>query len=300
MTPSGIRLPPPKPPAKTGGAEDDSPPHTAATGMSLRNASAKWTIRKCSSSRSACQQCEAAPCETVCPVNATVHTEDGLNAMAYNRCIGTRYCANNCPFKARRFNYLRLQQAQPADRAQLAAGSAAQATSTGPFGERQRTQSLSKLQKNPNVTVRMRGVIEKCTYCVQRIEGGPHRSEPAARTKAAQIGQIRREPALSDRICAFRPTRSRSPARRPARRTPSFGNLLDNNSDVMKPRGNQHIYENRRHSVRARYHLPALHQASESAHELPRPHPQRQIGQAAQSQSDRSTARSAQATVNLK
>jgi MoCo/4Fe-4S cofactor protein with predicted Tat translocation signal len=122
-----------------------------------------------------CQHCENAPCETVCPVNATVHSEDGLNVMVYNRCIGTRYCSNNCPFKVRRFNFFnyndrpaldRIENPLPGFQGKFNGKSQLYLGPLAPWG----MDEISKMQKNPNVTVRSRGVMEKCTYCVQRIE----------------------------------------------------------------------------------------------------------------------------------
>ncbi len=111
-----------------------------------------------------CQHCDNAPCENVCPVNATNHSSEGLNQMTYNRCVGTRYCANNCPYKVRRFNWLDYTTADifPANQPGL------DINTEVPFY----ADNLTRMVLNPDVTVRSRGVIEKCSFCVQRLQAG--------------------------------------------------------------------------------------------------------------------------------
>lgn len=166
----------------------------------------------------ACQQCESAPCESVCPLNATTHTGDGLNAMTYARCVGTRYCANNCPYKVRRFNYFDYNKYNPFLPGNLMKGKA---------GESIEATSL-RLQRNPNVSVRIRGVMEKCTYCVQRIEAAKVR-------KKQRLEQIRQESGIPSPQISLTDDDMRIPAESfqcacqaacPAGAI-TFGNLLD-------------------------------------------------------------------------
>jgi molybdopterin-containing oxidoreductase family iron-sulfur binding subunit len=167
----------------------------------------------------ACQQCELAPCEMVCPVNATVHDEEGLNVMAYNRCVGTRYCANNCPYKVRRFNYFDWNK-RATDELYL-----------GPFGHQKEMPELVKMARNPEVTVRMRGVMEKCTYCVQRIEN----AKILQKVKAAQAGNpgdvLVPDGAIKTACQQVCPVEAIV-----------FGNLLDGNSAVSKAKAEPRTY----------------------------------------------------------
>lgn len=163
----------------------------------------------------ACMQCETAPCETVCPVNATVHDEEGLNAMAYNRCIGTRYCANNCPYKVRRFNFFDYQQRQ-LDKLYL-----------GPLAPKGMPE-LVKMAQNPDVSVRMRGVMEKCTFCVQRI----NQAKIAQQVKAGDSDDVRvRDGAIKVACEQACPTDAIV-----------FGDLKDAGSRVSQLRENERSY----------------------------------------------------------
>jgi molybdopterin-containing oxidoreductase family iron-sulfur binding subunit len=165
-----------------------------------------------------CVHCELAPCETVCPVNATVHDNEGINTMAYNRCIGTRYCANNCPYKVRRFNFFDFNQ-RHLDSLYM--------SQLGPKG----MPELVKMVKNPEVTVRMRGVMEKCTYCVQRIQNGKiqHKVAVAKAGKPADVvvpdGTIKTACQQTCPVDAI-----------------VFGNMLDLDSAVMKAKGREQDY----------------------------------------------------------
>ena len=150
-----------------------------------------------------CQQCDNAPCENVCPVAATTHSDEGLNQMAYNRCIGTRYCMNNCPYKVRRFNWFEF-------------------VNNNSFDYNMNSE-LGKLVLNPDVSVRQRGVVEKCTFCVQRIQ--EKKLEAKAENRELRDGEIMTACQQSCPTDAIQ-----------------FGNLLDKESEVSKTNDTKRMY----------------------------------------------------------
>jgi len=187
-----------------------------------------------------CQHCEAAPCESVCPVNATVHDEEGLNVMAYNRCVGTRYCSNNCPYKVRRFNYLDYNR-RPLDLLQGPVFTSPLVSSTdGEWdlirwfknpdrGYRPHDEwELFKLSRNPDVTVRMRGVMEKCSFCTQRIQ----QAKIDRKVKAGPSGDIEVPDGTIQTAC-----QQACPAGAIV-----FGNLNDPNSRVSRLQSSDRDY----------------------------------------------------------
>jgi len=184
-----------------------------------------------------CQHCENAPCESVCPVNATVHDEEGLNVMAYNRCVGTRYCSNNCPYKVRRFNFFDYNKHLLKDlyKSPLTSFSDGQYNllrwTKDPYRYHTKPEDewqLLKLAKNPDVSVRERGVMEKCTFCVQRIEG----AKIAQKVKAGQSGDVQVPDGTFKTACE-----QACPADAIV-----FGNLLDPNSRVSQMKKQERNY----------------------------------------------------------
>jgi molybdopterin-containing oxidoreductase family iron-sulfur binding subunit len=159
-----------------------------------------------------CQHCDNAPCENVCPVAATNHSTEGINQMAYNRCIGTRYCANNCPYKVRRFNWLDYTTAD-----------------SFPYNTATETQRIGMLDNitrmvlNPDVTVRSRGVMEKCSFCVQRIQDVKLQAKKENRTVGGnEVKTACQTSCPADAIV--------------------FGNIKDPNSTVSKLKADERTY----------------------------------------------------------
>ena len=174
-----------------------------------------------------CQHCESAPCESVCPVNATVHDEEGINVMVYNRCVGTRYCSNNCAWKVRRFNFFDFNK-RPNDFADTSKGAFGKLYQ-GPFAKKEPLEyDMIKMLKNPDVTVRMRGVMEKCTFCIQRIEG----AKISQKVKAGASDDVRVPEGAFTTACA-----QVCPAEAIV-----FGNILDDNSRVSKLKKQERNY----------------------------------------------------------
>jgi MoCo/4Fe-4S cofactor protein with predicted Tat translocation signal len=186
-----------------------------------------------------CQHCEAAPCENVCPVNATTHDDEGLNVMAYNRCVGTRYCSNNCPYKVRRFNFFDYNR-RPLNhlyKSPLTSATDGEWELMRWLKNRDKGSlpedewQLARLVKNPDVTVRMRGVMEKCSLCLQRIE----QAKIAAKVKARDSDHIR----LSEKEGTVPKTACQQAC--PAEAI-IFGDISDPESSVSKAKAQERDY----------------------------------------------------------